>query len=321
GVDVARRADRKPHHLLRARVVRRHHTEQGLRDCPLLTAAVGPYQLGDAEIEELWDPFFCDQNVAGLQIAVDNQVLVSVLHGFTNEPEHLQSFDYGEIVVSTIPGDPQTVNEFQHEVGEAAVGCSPVEEPGDKRVLEVGEYLPFLPETDQHGIGVHASFHEFEGDFLLKMIVIPYCEVDSSHSTAAQEPNHTIGSDALSGIVNFLPGRRGVGAVRLQERVLKQGRFGLIASQQRVQFSSKRFIAAAGFLEELLTVAWQKLSSLQEQSLDLAPTFGCHVAALWDSSPSIARRSQASATRVSRMTVTVAIPRASAVSSTVQPPK
>src|SRR5262249_61977691 len=76
--------------LLRAGVVRRQHSQ--LRPgAGRVVGNVGIDQLGDAEVEQLRRAVGRRQDVAGLDVAMDDQVLVSELNRRADLPEGVQS--------------------------------------------------------------------------------------------------------------------------------------------------------------------------------------------------------------------------------------
>jgi hypothetical protein len=80
-VDVAGGSQRIATHLLRARVCRRHHAESGARHRLVRGGHGWIEQLGNAEVEELDLPGRRHQNVPWLQVAMQDQVLMCVVHG------------------------------------------------------------------------------------------------------------------------------------------------------------------------------------------------------------------------------------------------
>ena len=59
------------------------------------------------------------QDVGGLQVAVDDPLLVGVLHGAADEHEQLQPFPDREPLPVAILGDGQAADQLHDEVGPA----------------------------------------------------------------------------------------------------------------------------------------------------------------------------------------------------------
>ena len=81
-VHVGRGRDAAAAHLLGARVLGRHEPQlRPVVRSRVASRAVGLEQLGDAEVEQLGHAVGRDEDVAGLDVAVHDEVLVRVLHG------------------------------------------------------------------------------------------------------------------------------------------------------------------------------------------------------------------------------------------------
>ena len=79
-VDVGGGGHRLAAHLLGAGVLGRHQLQPGRGRRQRLPGHLGIEQLGDAEVEQLGHAVLGDQDVGRLDVAVDDQVLVRVLH-------------------------------------------------------------------------------------------------------------------------------------------------------------------------------------------------------------------------------------------------
>src|SRR5262249_263022 len=148
--------------------------------------------------------------------------------------------------------------------------------------------------------------------------VVANAEVHRAHSTVAQQSNKPVGSDPA-------PDQIGARFSAIGKALAECGRnfdqplLWTVVGEQRLDFTPQARIALPRLIQELGPLRHGKLERLREDIFDSTPAFSGHASA--DCSPRIARRSQASARRISRITVIPAIPRACAVSSTVQPPK
>src|ERR1700732_4066954 len=79
-VDVAGRGDRLAPDLFRAGILWRHQSKKANGLFVLVNDLAGFKYLRDSEIQQLWDSFGVDEDVAGLDVAMNNQPLVCVLH-------------------------------------------------------------------------------------------------------------------------------------------------------------------------------------------------------------------------------------------------
>ena len=121
GVDVAAgvHVGRREVGLLGAHVQRRADelVEAG-EQRPLGEAPAGG--LGDAEVDDLGDGHAVDdghQHVGGLQVAVDDPLLVGVLHGPADQDEQLQPLGDRKVLAVAVVGDRQAADQLHHEVG------------------------------------------------------------------------------------------------------------------------------------------------------------------------------------------------------------
>jgi hypothetical protein len=75
---------------------------------------------GDSEVEELNQAFRSDQNVAGFQITVDDEVPVSMLYGFANVFEETKALIDGESSVIAVLVDWEAGHVF-HDVERCSI--------------------------------------------------------------------------------------------------------------------------------------------------------------------------------------------------------
>ena len=147
GVDIGRRSDALAPQLLRRGESRREHA------CPVhRQGAAGRVvaiveELGDAEVEQLHRPVARDQDVAGLDVAVYDQIGVRVAHGAQHLEEQPHALLDGQGVVLRVDIDRLSINVFQHEVRLTVGGHARVEEPRDPRVGEPGQHRPLAAES------------------------------------------------------------------------------------------------------------------------------------------------------------------------------
>ena len=189
-IDVARRGDRLPPHLLGARVPERHGPQPQLRE-----PGIGPSgieQLGDAEIQQLGHAVAGDQDVAWFQIPVDHQVLMGEVDGRAHLPEQGQPLAKRQLAGVFIDGPPLDV--FHDEIGPAVLRRAAVEELGDVGVIEMGEDLPFGTEPPDD-LRRRSQPHQLEGDPLIEILVRAHGEIDSSHASDTNAPDDIVVSE------------------------------------------------------------------------------------------------------------------------------
>jgi hypothetical protein len=144
--------------------------------------------LGEAEIEQLHAAFGRDLHVGGLQVAMDDAALVSVLEGLS---------DLAGVVecMGRRRGTRQGVafHEFhdQRALFDAVDG-------GDSGMVEAGENLGFAGEARETvGVIGEEIGEDFDGDFAVQAGID--CAVDRAHATLAELAGDSIVSDGCGG--------------------------------------------------------------------------------------------------------------------------
>ena len=164
GVDVHRRRIG----LLGRHVRRRADDRPGVAQA--LVGEVEFRRLGDAEVDDLGrGPAvdLGDQHVARLQVAVDDPLLVGVLHGLADRDEQLQPGPHREPLPVAVVGDRLALDQLHHEERLVGLGGAAVEDAGDVGVVHQGQRLPLGVEPGQDRPRVHADLDQLEGDLAL----------------------------------------------------------------------------------------------------------------------------------------------------------
>ena len=194
-VDIRRRGHRLAAHLLGARVLGRHQLESRGRGGERVSRQLRIEQLGDAEVEQLGCAVGRDQDVGGLDVPMDDQVLVGVLDRRADQPEELQPRRGVHPSGVAILDDRLSLDVLHREVRQSVRRRAAVEEAGDVRVLEAGEDLAFVPEPSHDGVAVHAALEHLDRDALLERIVIADAEMHGAHAAVPDLANEAIGPD------------------------------------------------------------------------------------------------------------------------------
>src|SRR5581483_7340287 len=75
-------------------------------------------RLRDAEIDDLWQidaVVFSDEHIGGLDVAMDNSLLVRVLDRMADLAEQIEPLPDAELMLVAIIGDPYPAHQFHHE--------------------------------------------------------------------------------------------------------------------------------------------------------------------------------------------------------------
>ena len=154
--------------------------------------------LGDAEVDHLGQRGGVvkgGQHVGGLDVAVDDALLVGVLDGVADADEQFEPLADGQAVLVTEGGDRIAGDPLHHKKRPSG-GCrSRIEHPRDARMihhgerlalhLEAGDDLPVI-ETHTDQLESHLPFH---GGFLLRLI-------DHAATALAQAADQAVATDA-----------------------------------------------------------------------------------------------------------------------------
>ena len=198
--------------LLRRHVQRRarHAGEGGVQ------ALVGQLQaaggLGQAEVDHPGHGpavVGLDQDVGRLQVAVDDPLLVGVLHRRADQAEQGQPLGHGQAVLVAILGDRHPLDQVHHEERPPLAGRAGVEHPGDVGVVHDGQGLALRVEPGQDVAGVHPRLDQLERDHPLDRLDL-LGQVDAAHPPLADQLAELV--PARDDRAEGRPGRRrGVG--------------------------------------------------------------------------------------------------------------
>jgi hypothetical protein len=100
------------------------------------------------------------QNIRGLKVAVDDALLMRVLHGVANLDKEIEPSLRIEFVLVAIVGDANAAHQLHDEVGAARLGGAGVEHLGDVGMVHHGQCLPLGLEAGDDIAGVHAKLDD-----------------------------------------------------------------------------------------------------------------------------------------------------------------
>ena len=91
---------------------------------------------------KLATPSVVDDNVSGLDVAMDHQVLVRILHRGAYLDEQLKAFRHGQLLSVTVFIDRSAFDQFHHEVRDAFVCRAAIQQSCDVGMVERGTPTP-----------------------------------------------------------------------------------------------------------------------------------------------------------------------------------
>ena len=105
------------------------------------------------------------QDVRRLQVAMDDSLLMGMLHGRADLAEQVQAFQQPQPVLVAIVRERNALHQLHHEERPAGFGRTGVEDLGDVGVVHQRQGLPLGLEPGQHGSRIHARLDQLEGHF------------------------------------------------------------------------------------------------------------------------------------------------------------
>ena len=191
-IDIRARVHGLSAGLLGSHVAQRADDRAGLRQ--VQRGAIRPLQrLGQAEVQNLRPAALIHKDVRGLEVAVDDSVLVRVLHRFGDLGQQGHDGFAVEFFFHHMLAKAATFDEFHHAVGHAP-DFAAAEDAGDVRVVEPrGQFHLALEKLHRPGVraeGKAIFAAELDRDGLFRGAL--FRQPDHTHPTAAQMPDHAI---------------------------------------------------------------------------------------------------------------------------------
>ena len=192
------------HRLLGRHVGRRTERHAGLghaRAAGLLHGE-GDAEVGDQGLAVL------QQDVLGLDVAVDDAALVGELEGggdFLREPQRVVD---GKLLLAMEPGPEGLALDEGHHIVEEAVGVAGVDQPQDVGMLEAGGGLDLGEEAVAADDGTELGVEDLDGDLAVVLQVLG--EVDGGHAALAELTVETVtvgqgGGESAECVLHFPP--------------------------------------------------------------------------------------------------------------------
>jgi hypothetical protein len=141
--------------------------------------------LGDAEIQQFGRSFRRHQDVAGLDVAMNHQLLMGILNRRTHRQKKLQPCADVQIALVAVAIERQPLNVLHHEVRLAVFGASSFQQAGDIRVVQIGEDLAFGDKALSRKSPIEPAPHHLDRDHLMKLIIGAHRPVYRAHPAVA----------------------------------------------------------------------------------------------------------------------------------------
>ena len=158
--------------------------------------------LGDAEVDDArtWLAIdFNDEDVGGLEIAMNDGFLVGVLDGFTDLNEEAQTIGKRQLSLVAILGDGKALNVFHDEVGLSAESGAGIENLGNAGMIHDGKRLAFRLEALKSDGVEHAGANELQGDLTANGRGL-FGKPHLTHATFTKNFEQAVRADGLEGL-------------------------------------------------------------------------------------------------------------------------
>ncbi len=193
-VDIYPGRDFFPEHLFRTTVSGRQKRQRGL--CQTRVRLERRLKLRQAEIQQLRLSVRGDQDVSGLEIAVDDQALMGEGNCRAHFSEQLEPLLKAGLPPSHEIGDRLPLHQFHGEVRKTIDGHPSVQEACNVGVIQPGQDLAFLlkpfdPRGRTNSRGSHFQCHA------LMVILLAHRFEDGSHAAGGNSAYHSIGAKQL----------------------------------------------------------------------------------------------------------------------------
>jgi len=238
----------------------------------------GIQDLCDTEIQQLRDAVVADKDIPRLNVAMDDQVLVGVLHRSADLPKELQPRCDRKTTLIGVFIDGSAFDQLHNEVRNAIV-CGPsIEQACDIRVIERGENLTLVTEALNDRCGIETASHKLDSDFLLVNPIDASGPVHFTHSAVTnffQDLIHANAGSDSAGTSWRVRGRCSL--FRAERRLIEKagGRF-LVMAQQCLDFAQYFAIVLARLRDVFRLRARLECNRAIKYFFNTLPSVGIH---------------------------------------------
>ena len=160
-------------------------------------------RLGDAEVNHLRQRAVVQhghEHVGRLEVAVNDPLLVRVLHRLTDLHEQFQPLGHAHAIGVAVSRNRHPAHQFHHKVRPAGLRDAAVENHRDVRVIHQRERLALGFEARHYLACVHAQLDDFEGDAPADRFLL-FGHPDITEAALADFLQQFVAADALAGLL------------------------------------------------------------------------------------------------------------------------
>src|SRR5262245_195845 len=193
---------------------------------------------------------------------MNNKMAMRVRHRRANIEKERENLSGGKPRFAAILRDAPSRHVLHDDVGQTFGGGAAVKQPGDIRMIQAGENLPFAPETLQDKVGVHAGRYQLDRGFYLVLVIVALGQVHRAHAAAADLANQPVGADPF----RSAPGALGVDKMPNagSDLILNKRSGLLVVLQEGVDLAEQVRVAIASRLDPRAALAGGNVQRLVE---------------------------------------------------------
>jgi len=180
----------------------------------------------------------------GFRVAVDDPLLVRVLHGAADQHEQLQPIPNREPLAVAVLGDGHAVHQLHDEVGPARSRDTAIEDLGDVGVIHHRERLPLRLEPGDNLLRVHPRLDDLQGDLAADGQRL-LGDVDDAHAPLADLLHQLVRADGRTWRLRFVVERD----IRSERGLVEEAACLDVGGQESGHPAEQRVVPIAGLLQ------------------------------------------------------------------------
>ena len=229
-------------------------------------------ELRDAEVEQPRCAAAIDEDVARLDVAMNDQLLMRVLQRGRNLEDETHAVAHREL--ARVGRERHAVDQLHHQVRQAIVGRAAIEQADDAAVIERGEQLALVAQPGDQQRRCRDRPQDLDRDIADVLGVIARGAVDGAHPALADHRYKPVRSDPRADVAvdhRLLQQRRAA-----RHGVVERVRRAVDAREQHLDLAAKRAVVIARAIEERVALDDRELDRVAEDVLDLSPALRRH---------------------------------------------
>src|SRR6185437_5745829 len=144
-------------------------------------------ELRDPEIEQADAPLVGHENIRWLEVAMDDQVRMRVLHRSKHLPKEQQPLAQSQPPGVAVRPQWRAGDVLECKIGLAILGEAGVVKPCDVGMIQLGENRPLAGQAVREPEAHECRMDELESDLTRKETIDALGEPDGAHTTLTQE--------------------------------------------------------------------------------------------------------------------------------------